>query len=406
MTQDKYRTGRGELSHTGIGKSRSVTVISMLICLLGIAGILALYREQYRVNAFRQLSGFCETLIEDDPEQEGIVLSSLKRYLSSDQAGQDSQFLEQYGYKGNEFDGAYPERLMLLSAAVMLMTACGFLYVSHWRDRHDLARIAELTDYLEQVNTDGGGTILQRKEDEFAHLQDEMYKTVTTLYQTREAAVAAKENYADHLANIAHQLKTPITAALLSIQMLEKKAEDNYVNRIKRQLMRLNRLEEALLTLSRIDAGTLKLVWEQVDTYTVLCLAADNLADLCCQKEISVQIPDQGAVTFQGDLEWTMEAVMNLMKNCMEHSPDKSVIRCDYSVNPLYVEILICDEGKGFAAEDIPHLFERFYRGEGSAGIGIGLSLARSIIELQNGTITARNLPQGGACFEIRIYSH
>lgn len=99
---------------------------------------------------------------------------------------------------------------------------------------------------------------------------------------------------------------------------------------------------------------------------------------------------------------------MNLMKNCMEHSKYGGTVHCDYSSNPLYAEILIWDDGEGFQAEDIPHLFERFYRGKGAAGngIGIGLSLAHSIFELQNGNITARNLRSGGACFEIRIYAH
>ena len=92
----------------------------------------------------------------------------------------------------------------------------------------------------------------------------------------------------------------------------------------------------------------------------------------------------------------------------MEHSPGGGTIHCDYSYNPLYVEVLIWDEGEGFCPEDIPHLFERFYRGKRAVpnGIGIGLSLAKSIFELQNGNITARNLPERGACFEIRVYSH
>ena len=98
----------------------------------------------------------------------------------------------------------------------------------------------------------------------------------------------------------------------------------------------------------------------------------------------------------------------------MEHAPEGSAIQCDYFSNPLYREICIWDEGAGFAKEDIPHLFERFYRGQRSGkeiknndtGVGIGLSIARSILELQNGTITARNLPQGGACFQLKFYSH
>lgn len=98
---------------------------------------------------------------------------------------------------------------------------------------------------------------------------------------------------------------------------------------------------------------------------------------------------------------------MNLMKNCMEHGKGGE-IHCSYAQNPLYTQILIWDEGEGFAKEDIPHLFERFYRGQnaGEGGIGIGLALAKEIIERQNGAIRAGNGPDGGALFEIRFYRH
>ena len=108
-----------------------------------------------------------------------------------------------------------------------------------------------------------------------------------------------------------------------------------------------------------------------------------------------------------GDRTWTQEAVLNVLKNCMEHNPGE-VIHCTYEQNALYTKILIWDEGEGFAKEDIPHLFERFYRGKNAAagGIGIGLALAKEIVERQNGTIRAKNRQSGGACFEIRFYSH
>lgn len=455
---------------------RAAVIFSTMMCLISIIAVLMLYAKQCRENTYEQFSRFCEIMITDHPETESAVLSSLKKYYDADtkrgisgqqfqgqnqgagdgfdgkrqSSGQyeeadeerhflqvalaqddllsNSRFLEQYGYRKNNFDRSVPTYLVILSAAVTGLTAGGFLYVVWYIGRLNRRRIAELTDYLEGVNTNGDGTILQVKEDEFAHLQDEMYKTVTNLYQTREEAVAAKKNYADNLANIAHQLKTPITAAFLSLQMIEKKENKSYVNQIKNQLQRLTRLEESLLTLSKIDAGTLQLEEKEADIYTVLSLAADNLDALLSQRGVSVRIPDKGCAVFCGDMEWTMEAIMNLLKNCIEHSPDGGVISCDYSVNPLYAEILIWDEGTGFAAEDLPHLFERFYRGrravgekktergivqmamsEGvptAEGVGIGLSLARAIIELQNGTVTARNLPQGGACFEIKIYSH
>ncbi len=151
---------------------------------------------------------------------------------------------------------------------------------------------------------------------------------------------------------------------------------------------------------------------EDVDVFTVLVLAADNLQELFADSGTSIEIPESGEMAITADLDWTMEVIMNVMKNCMEHNTGGTV-HCSYGQNPLYTEILIWDEGNGIAKEDMPHLFKRFYRGQnagaedngrGGSGIGIGLALAKEIIERQNGTIRAENLPAGGACFEIRFY--
>lgn len=394
---------------TEIRKQRLTVLIPVLVCVVSIIGITVFWQYEYRQTAFEHVSQFCEIIIENHPEGEEQVLSALKQYHTlAEQEVKGNQFLKQYGYRNNEFCEGVPWNFFIPSVILIFLVICGFL-LTVWRmNKRNRMRIEELTSYLEQVNVGAAGTVIQVKEDEFSHLQDEIYKTVTSLYQTREAAVQAKVNIADNLANIAHQLKTPITSAFLSLQLMKNTTPNIYGEQIERQLDRLNRLEESLLTLSKIDAGTLHMEFSQVDIYTALNLAAENLNDLLLKENVSVDIPDHGCIEIYGDMEWIMEALMNLMKNCMEHSKHGGTIHCDYSSNPLYAEILIWDDGEGFQAEDIPHLFERFYRGKGAAGngIGIGLSLAHSIFELQNGNITARNLPEGGACFEIRIYAH
>lgn len=183
------------------------------------------------------------------------------------------------------------------------------------------------------------------------------------------------------------------------------------MEQIKKQLSRLIHLEESLLVLSRLDAGTLMFQKEDVDVFTVLVLAADNLQELFVDSGTSIDIPESGEMAVTADLDWTMEAIMNVMKNCMEHNRGGTV-HCSYGQNPLYTEILIWDEGAGFAKEDLPYLFKRFYRGRSAdaggnvrgSGVGIGLALSKEIIERQNGTIRADNLPGSGACFEIRLY--
>ena len=393
----------------GKRKQRILYLAPILMLFLCLSCIAVIGLNTYRKLVFEHLSAFCEIAAENNPESEQYFLTALKEYQTlTEQEIDGNHYLEKYGYHAGEFYQVFPSGMFLafflLSLILVFSFGCGLRKIH----RHNQRRAAYLTEYLENINIGAESTLIQTQEDDFSHLQDEIYKTVTMLYQTRESAVASKKRYAENLANIAHQLKTPITAASLSLQLMEKEGSSEYSVKIKKQLDRLNRLEEALLMLSKMDAGTLLLKQEKVDIYTVLNLAAENISDLLLKEHISVDIPDKGCIEFFGDLEWTMEALINLMKNCMEHSHSGGHIYCDYTWNPLYAEIQIWDEGRGFAPEDLPHLFERFYRGKYavSNGIGIGLALARSIFELQNGTVTARNLQAGGACFEIRIYSH
>ena len=394
---------------TQTGKNRIKVLIPILICLIGMTGIWVYGINHYRKLSFQHISNLCQTIIESHPEAEEEVLSSLKEYSEgANQEERGNEFLLQYGYRTSDFDGGFQSGFVLLTIMIFLLIVGSFLIFYWYIDRYNRKRIEELTDYLECVNIGKFDRIIQSKEDGFSQLEDEIYKTVTTLRQTRDTAVKTKENYADNLANIAHQLKNKITTLSLALQLSKKSDSAMYVQQMESQLESLSWLEEALLTLSKIDAGILQLECSKVDVYAVLTLATENLNELLVEKGVSVSIPDNGCIEIDGDMEWTMEAFINVIKNCIEHSAPGSVIHCDYSANPLYVEVLIWDEGKGFTEEDIPHLFERFYKGKDTneKGIGIGLSLACSIFEMQNGNITARNMPEGGACFEIRVYSH
>lgn len=390
-------------------KNRIKVLMPILICFIGMAGILFLGINHYRQLSFHHISNLCQTIIESHPETEETVLSSLKEYYDGTNQGEyGKEFLLKYGYRSRDFDDGFQSEYIFIGTIVFFIIIGSFMLYIWYMDRYNKRRIVELTNYLECVNIGKFDRIIQSREDDFSHLEDEVYKTVTTLRQTRDEAVNTKENYADNLANIAHQLKTKITTLSLALQLMKQSDSNIYLQQMENQLERLSWLEEALLTLSRIDAGVLQLECSKVDVYTALTLAAENLNELLVENKVSVSIPDNGCIEIDGDLEWTMEAFINVIKNCIEHSGPGSVIHCDYSVNPLYVEVLIWDEGTGFKEEDIPHLFERFYKGKetNEKGIGIGLSLARSIFEMQNGNITARNMPEGGACFEIRVYSH
>lgn len=382
--------------------SGTALAVSLLVAAL-TAVLVCVYDSR---ASFAVLDGICAEVLAKDEKAGEVLLQTLKEYTTQGGAkGQEA--LSRWGYQASDFWNPVYKTIFPGAAVVFLAGAFLFAGTFLYRNKKEAKRIRTLERYLEQVNTGKAGILTVSGEDEFSRLEDEIYKTVTFLYRTRDAAVQAKNEFAKNLSNIAHQIKTPITAMSLSLQMIKQENGGKALCQMQKQLGRLMRLEESLLLLSRLDAGTLHLKKERTDIFTLLVLAADNLQELLTAAGVTVDIPENGEMAVTADLDWTMEAVSNLMKNCMEHSKG-GTIYCTYGQNPLYTEIAIWDEGEGFAKKDIPHLFERFYRGKnaGEGGIGIGLALAKEIIERQNGTIRAKNRPSGGACFEIRIYSH
>ena len=387
------------------------------VSLISSAVTVMLISCRYSRLQFDLVNVICGEVLEQEPEMKHIVSAALKEYTGGNADGVAmGDVLSVLGYDISDFSDFSVTYDIMFATIGFLAGIVLFAITYAFRNKTEAKRIEELSDYLEQVNMGKAVVLSVSGEDLFSRLEDEIYKTVTFLYQTKDAAVQAKNDFAENLSNIAHQIKTPITAISLSLQTLsempmKKEYEKDRVEQIKKQLNRLIHLEESLLVLSRLDAGTLMFQKEDVDVFTLLVLAADNLQELFADSGTFIDIPESGEMAVTADLNWTMEAVINVMKNCMEHNAGGTV-HCSYGQNPLYTEIFIWDEGDGFAKEDIPHLFKRFYRGKNAdaggnirgSGIGIGLALSKEIIEHQNGTIRAKNLPDGGACFEIRFY--
>lgn len=387
------------------------------VSLISSAVTVMLISCHYSRLQFDLVNVICGEVLEQEPEMKHIVSAALKEYTGGNADGVAmGDVLSVLGYDISDFSDSSVTYDIMFATTGFLAGIVLFAITYAFRNKTEAKRIEELSDYLEQVNMGKAVVLSVSGEDLFSKLEDEIYKTVTFLYQTKDEAVQAKNDFAENLSNIAHQIKTPITAISLSLQTLsempmKKEYEKDRMEQIKKQLNRLIHLEESLLVLSRLDAGALMFQKEDVDVFTLLVLAADNLQELFADSGTFIDIPESGEMAVTADLNWTMEAVINVMKNCMEHNAGGTV-HCSYGQNPLYTEMLIWDEGDGFAKEDIPHLFKRFYRGKNAdaggnirgSGIGIGLALSKEIIEHQNGTIRAKNLPNGGACFEIRLY--
>lgn len=300
----------------------------------------------------------------------------------------------------------YDERLII----PVICFCLGFMLIHLITMLFRYKKIAELTSDIDRILHGEENISLEKyTEGELALLHSEIYKMTIRLREQQSKLVEDKMYLADFLADVSHQIRTPLTSINILVSMLSEpdlsfEKREQTVHKLYGLLSRIDWLITALLKMSKIDAGTVKFRKEK--------LTVQQLIDKAC---MPVRVPielhrqeliENGEGELECDAAWSCEAIGNIVKNCMEHTPDGGTIKVIGKENSLFSEIVITDNGSGIDAEDLPHIFERFYKGRSSdekGGFGIGLALARMIITGQNGTLKAENY-SGGAMFTIRFY--
>ena len=271
-------------------------------------------------------------------------------------------------------------------------------------------RIASLADDINHVlHGDSPIDFDNYSEGELSILHSEIYKMTIRLREQQQKLLSDKNYLADSLADISHQIRTPLTSINLLVERLSAsgltdECRHQLTNELYGLLDRIDWLITTLLKISKLDAGTVQF---NKETVSLEMLINKSCAPLLIPIELRGQeliICAEG--NFYGDPAWTSEAVGNIVKNCMEHTPDGGKIEIEAAENALYSEIIIKDNGTGISPEDLPHIFERFYKGKDSDGksFGIGLALSRMIIAGQKGTVKAENRKNTGAMFTLRFY--
>lgn len=299
-----------------------------------------------------------------------------------------------------------------VKAGAMVLIVAAFLYLAfiiytirRYKDLNDLS------EYLRRVSSgDHFLDIRDNKEGELSILKSEIYKVTLMLTEYNEQLQREKLLLSEQMAEISHQLKTPLTSMMMMVDFLsddnlpEKKRRE-FSNLINSQLERIDWLVASLLKMSKLEAGVVTMKKEKVEATRLI----DNVLKPFL---ITMEIKGIGYSTTTDcqeiicDEKWTSEAIINILKNCIEHTQDGGYIKLLVRDNPLYYEILISDNGVGIKKEDLPHIFTRFYRGQNASSdsVGIGLAMSYRIIKSQKGDIQVKSQVGKGSTFSLRLY--
>jgi signal transduction histidine kinase len=273
-------------------------------------------------------------------------------------------------------------------------------------------QIRKLSEYLARIKTDQEMLdIRDNREGELSILKNEIAKVVGMLKQQANQSSLDKQALSKALSDISHQLKTPLTSLFVLADVLDHpniddESRQHFINEIINQLQRMEWLVTSLLKMARLDAKSAEFKQEQIMLLPLFKRINTSLSFLLDQHEIKIVINNSDDSSITGDESWLYEAFTNLLKNAIEHSPNHGLIEVTISKTMLYTQIDIADQGEGISEKDLPHIFERFYRGSNAStnSVGIGLALSKEIIKAHNGDIEVLSKANEGSTFRIKFY--
>ena len=275
----------------------------------------------------------------------------------------------------------------------MLIMILIFLNFNKKKDKE----INKITKCIEQINRRNYKLELDdMSEDELSILKNEIYKTTIMLKEAAENSNKEKLELKDSLSNISHQLKTPLTSILIILDNLiddpemNKDTREDFIKDIKREINSINFLVQSILKLSKLDTNTINFIEEEIELKKLINQAIKNVSMLSDLRNVNIKIKIKSNPVIKCDFKWQVEAITNILKNCVEHSNNNSDVIVTIEDNKIYSKITIKDNGSGIDKDDLPHIFERFYKGKNATpdSIGIGLALSKTIIEKDNGSIS------------------
>lgn len=387
-------------------------LILILISSLTIFIVLTIQYKNYEKIVNLTVSNLIDEIMEKYPETDE---QEVIRIINSENQEQKDEVLSKYGYTNNisyikELENSMNTSIRINIAVIVLLGVIAIIVALIYTNKRDKS-LRSINKYLDKVNNGNYELKIEDNgEDEISRLRNELYKTTILLRESAENSEKEKTNLSNSLADISHQLKTPLTSIRIMLDNIEEnpnmdeKTRNEFIEEISRQIDWISSLVISLLKLAKFDAGAIVMQDTQINVKKLIDNVINNLAIMIDIKNIKIEEKIDEDVILRADYNWQLEALTNIIKNCIEHSKEDSKIKIEVENNSIFVKIKITDEGEGIAKEDLSHIFERFYKSKqvSENSIGIGLSLAKTIIEKENGYIKVDSELGKGTTFEIK----
>ena len=385
-------------------------ILSLIILLIfNVSLIFILNRYEYKMYTKNYNDKINSIISNIKNKYPNIEESDIIEIINNEEDSED--ILSKYGIDSITKNDKVNNKIRIISLIIIITFDLLIILIFYLYDKNKSKKIKEITKMISKINNRQFDIdINDFNEGELSILKNEISKTTTMLRQVADNSVKDKLNLKDSLGDISHQLKTPLTSITIMIDNIldnpdmDEKTRKKFLINIKREILNINFLVMSLLKLSKFDANVVKFNKESVYLKDIIIESIKNVSMIKELKNITIKVSGDDNIKLLCDFKWQVESITNILKNSIEHTSEYGTVEVNYSENKLYTRILIKDNGKGIDSGDLPHIFDRFYKGKNGSddSFGLGLSLSKTIIEKEGGSITVKSTPNIGTIFTIK----
>lgn len=385
-------------------------ILSLIILLIfNVSLIFILNRYEYKMYTKNYNDKINSIISNIKNKYPNIEESDIIEIINNEEDSED--ILSKYGIDSITKNDKVNNKIRIISLIIIITFDSLIILIFYLYDKNKSKKIKEITKMISKINNRQFDIdINDFNEGELSILKNEISKTTIMLRQVADNSVKDKLNLKDSLGDISHQLKTPLTSITIMIDNIldnpdmNEKTRKKFLINIKREILNINFLVMSLLKLSKFDANVVKFNKESVYLKDIIIESIKNVSMIKELKNITIKVSGDDNIKLLCDFKWQVESITNILKNSIEHTSEYGTVEVNYSENKLYTRILIKDNGKGINSDDLPHIFDRFYKGKNGSddSFGIGLSLSKTIIEKEGGSITVKSTPNIGTIFTIK----